>query len=305
GLTFTAASHVVFAELYWNPGHMKQAEDRAHRIGQTSSVNVHYLIAKGTFDTVMWSMLNRKEKQHDIRSFFSPNASKEKKRKRTGDEETSLSTSSETMEQAKPAGSGADSVSSPSFVKLNQDFSPQLKRLRTPKTSPSPTSRFGGKRRSTLGWNSPGSPSSFVPLKLPDPDPPSTWSCGACTYSNSGLLPYCEMCEFPRSSSAVKLGKTKKQVNSSYDLPLQAVCVCLWESLLLIHNLTRFEKGQHCPRLLLKVKHLKLKIHSALYFPPCQYQSEQSVAIILLNSITDFTRWRRNIAKDGGSLASV
>ncbi|MEQ2290134.1 hypothetical protein AMECASPLE_000390 [Ameca splendens] len=267
GLTFTAASHVVFAELYWNPGHMKQAEDRAHRIGQTSCVNVHYLIAKGTFDTVMWSMLNRKEtvtgstlngrkeylkadegdkdrweflsfasawtpsemvlplegntgnmkddifftycekeKQHDIRSFFSPNASKEKKRKRTGDEETSLSTSSETMEQAKPAGSGADSVSSPSFVKLDQDFSPQLKRLRTPKTSPSPTSRFGGKRRSTLGWNSPGSPSSFVPLKLPDPDPPSTWSCGACTYSNSGLLPYCEMCEFPRSSSAVKLG---------------------------------------------------------------------------------------------------
>lgn len=60
GLTFTAASHVVFAELYWNPGHIKQAEDRAHRIGQTTSVNVHYLIAKGTFDTVMWSMLNRK-----------------------------------------------------------------------------------------------------------------------------------------------------------------------------------------------------------------------------------------------------
>lgn len=60
GLTFTAASHVVFAELYWNPGHIKQAEDRAHRIGQTSSINVHYLIAKGTFDTVMWSMLNRK-----------------------------------------------------------------------------------------------------------------------------------------------------------------------------------------------------------------------------------------------------
>lgn len=60
GLTFTAASHVVFAELYWNPGQIKQAEDRAHRIGQTVSVNVHYLIAKGTFDTVMWSMLNKK-----------------------------------------------------------------------------------------------------------------------------------------------------------------------------------------------------------------------------------------------------
>ncbi len=63
GLTFTAASHVVFAELYWNPGHIKQAEDRAHRIGQTTTVHIHYLIAKGTFDTVMWAMLNRKVAQ--------------------------------------------------------------------------------------------------------------------------------------------------------------------------------------------------------------------------------------------------
>ncbi|XP_063647211.1 DNA annealing helicase and endonuclease ZRANB3 isoform X6 [Pan troglodytes] len=60
GLTFTAASHVVFAELYWDPGHIKQAEDRAHRIGQCSSVNIHYLIANGTLDTLMWGMLNRK-----------------------------------------------------------------------------------------------------------------------------------------------------------------------------------------------------------------------------------------------------
>uniref|UniRef100_A0A2K6EHJ1 DNA annealing helicase and endonuclease ZRANB3 n=1 Tax=Propithecus coquereli TaxID=379532 RepID=A0A2K6EHJ1_PROCO len=60
GLTFTAASHVVFAELYWDPGHIKQAEDRAHRIGQCSSVNIHYLVANGTLDTLMWGMLNRK-----------------------------------------------------------------------------------------------------------------------------------------------------------------------------------------------------------------------------------------------------
>ncbi|XP_061464906.1 DNA annealing helicase and endonuclease ZRANB3 isoform X2 [Rhineura floridana] len=62
GLTFTAATHVVFAELYWDPGHIKQAEDRAHRIGQCSSVNIHYLIAKGTLDPLMWGMLNRKAK---------------------------------------------------------------------------------------------------------------------------------------------------------------------------------------------------------------------------------------------------
>ncbi|KAL8183241.1 UNVERIFIED_CONTAM: Swi SNF matrix associated, actin dependent regulator of chromatin [Gekko kuhli] len=60
GLTFTAATHVVFAELYWDPGHIKQAEDRAHRIGQCSSVNIHYLIANGTLDPLMWAMLNHK-----------------------------------------------------------------------------------------------------------------------------------------------------------------------------------------------------------------------------------------------------
>ncbi|CAM2100677.1 unnamed protein product [Caretta caretta] len=39
-----------------------QAEDRAHRIGQTSSVNVHYLVAKGTADDYLWPMIQEKIK---------------------------------------------------------------------------------------------------------------------------------------------------------------------------------------------------------------------------------------------------
>ncbi|KHN80273.1 Putative SMARCAL1-like protein [Toxocara canis] len=60
GVTLTAATVVVFAELHWNPGTLKQAEDRAHRVGQTDSVFVQYLLANGTADDVLWPLIQRK-----------------------------------------------------------------------------------------------------------------------------------------------------------------------------------------------------------------------------------------------------
>ncbi|XP_029789738.1 SWI/SNF-related matrix-associated actin-dependent regulator of chromatin subfamily A-like protein 1 isoform X2 [Suricata suricatta] len=62
GLTFSSADLVVFAELFWNPGVLLQAEDRVHRIGQSSSVSIHYLVAKGTADDYLWPMIQEKIK---------------------------------------------------------------------------------------------------------------------------------------------------------------------------------------------------------------------------------------------------
>uniref|UniRef100_A0A8C7APK9 SWI/SNF-related matrix-associated actin-dependent regulator of chromatin subfamily A-like protein 1 n=1 Tax=Neovison vison TaxID=452646 RepID=A0A8C7APK9_NEOVI len=62
GLTFTSADLVVFAELFWNPGVLLQAEDRVHRIGQSSSVSIHYLVARGTADDYLWPLIQEKIK---------------------------------------------------------------------------------------------------------------------------------------------------------------------------------------------------------------------------------------------------
>ncbi|KAL9652440.1 hypothetical protein ABK040_000013 [Willaertia magna] len=60
GYTMTACSTVLFAELYWTPSDLLQAEDRCHRIGQRNAVNVKYLLGKGTFDEYLWPLLQKK-----------------------------------------------------------------------------------------------------------------------------------------------------------------------------------------------------------------------------------------------------
>ncbi|CAH9086321.1 unnamed protein product [Cuscuta europaea] len=60
GLNLTAASTVIFAELSWTPGDLIQAEDRTHRIGQVSSVNIYYLLANDTVDDIIWDVVQSK-----------------------------------------------------------------------------------------------------------------------------------------------------------------------------------------------------------------------------------------------------
>ena len=61
GITLTASSHVIFAELDWVPGNITQAEDRAHRIGQTGMVLVQHLVLEGSLDATMARRLVAKQ----------------------------------------------------------------------------------------------------------------------------------------------------------------------------------------------------------------------------------------------------
>jgi SWI/SNF-related matrix-associated actin-dependent regulator 1 of chromatin subfamily A len=51
---------VVFTELFWTPGVLMQAEDRAHRIGQQNTVEVRFLLAHKTVDDIIWPLVERK-----------------------------------------------------------------------------------------------------------------------------------------------------------------------------------------------------------------------------------------------------
>jgi SWI/SNF-related matrix-associated actin-dependent regulator 1 of chromatin subfamily A len=60
GVNLTAARQVVFNDLDWVPANHWQAEDRAYRIGQQGTVNVNYLVAAGTIDEFVSTLLEAK-----------------------------------------------------------------------------------------------------------------------------------------------------------------------------------------------------------------------------------------------------
>lgn len=65
GLTLTKGSIVMFADMDWSPETHRQAEDRAHRIGQTQMVNVYYYVTEDTIEEDIVRILNEKKNVMD------------------------------------------------------------------------------------------------------------------------------------------------------------------------------------------------------------------------------------------------
>ncbi len=89
GLNLTAADTVVIYDPWWNPAVESQAVDRAHRIGQTKTVNVYRLITENSIEQKIMVLKERKSKivdalinenglstlsltKEDLESLFSP-----------------------------------------------------------------------------------------------------------------------------------------------------------------------------------------------------------------------------------------
>jgi hypothetical protein len=61
GITLTAANYVGFLSLPWTNALMRQAEDRAYRMGQCRDVRVIVPIIENTLDQGIWSLLTSKQ----------------------------------------------------------------------------------------------------------------------------------------------------------------------------------------------------------------------------------------------------
>jgi SNF2 family DNA or RNA helicase len=65
GLNLTRANHVFHFDRWWNPAVENQATDRAYRIGQKRTVQVHKLICAGTLEENIDKLLFNKERIAD------------------------------------------------------------------------------------------------------------------------------------------------------------------------------------------------------------------------------------------------
>eukprot|EP00979_Chaetoceros_neogracilis_P014649 scaffold4802_cov267-Chaetoceros_neogracile.AAC.34 len=208
GLTLTAASSVIFAELHWTPGVLAQAEDRCHRIGQTNAVNIMFCVCKDedlSVDMSLWKMLGKKtsnlgrvidgEKgvsmnavdsensapsEQELASFFADNCPNQAEVKKKAPAKGSIQSFFK-----KPS---AQSSKTEKLIKSTQSIytvTPDSCKGKPPHLSP-----ISGNRTISTTLSS---SSNFSSKKMKS----SSWSCNLCTFSNERKSQACAMCRTP------------------------------------------------------------------------------------------------------------
>lgn len=105
GITLTASSVVLFAELDWTPARVTQAEDRCWRIGTTKNVLIQHLVVDGSLDAKMAKTLVAKQKVADealdnVRSAILAVPAVPKSKRRTGDDDKPIAPPTSELEAA-------------------------------------------------------------------------------------------------------------------------------------------------------------------------------------------------------------
>ena len=95
GLTLTRASNAIFAEIDWTPATLSQSEDRLHRIGAESPVNIYHLVLDGSIDARIAEVVVAKQEVFD--------AALDRKPQETADAVAEVSRTSMADAVAKPA----------------------------------------------------------------------------------------------------------------------------------------------------------------------------------------------------------
>ncbi|EDQ88437.1 uncharacterized protein MONBRDRAFT_26139 [Monosiga brevicollis MX1] len=185
GLTLTAASTVIFAELHWTPGIIEQAEDRVHRIGQGDPVNVQYLVARRTLDDTMWNIVDRKVGV--VSSALDGQRERLRAKNSTAQREMGDLRQRNSLVDSEDVREGAAQVTD-----MLREHRSEL--IDATITSKSDLRNF---------WKSPNARSRPHPKVIVEP-----WSCPACTFLNGadGQSPgstnkipkQCQMCGTPR-----------------------------------------------------------------------------------------------------------
>lgn len=200
GLTLTAASSVIFAELHWTPGVLAQAEDRCHRIGQTNAVNIMYCVCKDadmSVDMSLWKMLGKKvsnlgrmidgEKGASMNAKDSENSAPSEQELATFFADTCPN---ETENKKKAPAKG--SIQS-FFKKSSQKVSMNM--VKSYAVTPESSKVESLLCNSTIKKSTNSIVTSISKQKPMETI--STWSCNMCTFSNQSKSAACVMCGTP------------------------------------------------------------------------------------------------------------